>query len=442
MCDCIKYKDFFTENNNEEFSFLKEELSNSQQLEPTEYEKKLIDLYNPPNNFSLRKIGIYLKIDKNAIEREFKKLYIKYPHLIQKKERLPIPHGMSNDDYEIYKKISFPSKNDRTKYIRNYRQKKGQCLWCGEPARLNPDGTHTTYCEKHSQYVHSFFLKRRQDLKQLGKCIDCGEPAQLNPDGTHTTYCAKHKKYHLDRQLGLVRSRRKSGLCVVCGEPAEKNVDGSVKKFCEKHKKVYVKLNKVLRQKQKQKAVDYKGGKCMQCGYNKSMAAMDFHHRDRSQKDKNWKKLRRYGLDKLKNELDKCDLLCKNCHAVVENEGTQSNSVWQKFRKLACLDYKKTNKCTKCNLQKDRRALAFHHVDPSQKDKNFKNFNKWSEWDGWRPNQELSQRIRDELDKCVVLCANCHAEEHWDSATDDVTDEYDKEIPEEECTDDNCKHSH
>ena len=41
-----------------------------------------------------------------------------------------------------------------------------------------------------------------------------------------------------------------------------------------------------------------------------------------------------------------------------------------------------------------------------------------------------------------MLCTNCHAEEHWDSATDDVTDEYDKEIPEEECTDDNCKHSH
>lgn len=63
----------------------------------------------------------------------------------------------------------------------------------------------------------------------------------------------------------------------------------------------------------KLKAVLYKGGKCQRCGYNKSVAAFDFHHRDPSKKDfslgqvmRRWETVRR--------EIRKCDLLCSNCH--------------------------------------------------------------------------------------------------------------------------------
>ena len=52
--------------------------------------------------------------------------------------------------------------------------------------------------------------------------------------------------------------------------------------------------------KNKQQAVDYKGGKCIHCGYNKSNGALDFHHVDRTQKDKNWSNLRRKPLEQLK----------------------------------------------------------------------------------------------------------------------------------------------
>lgn len=62
-------------------------------------------------------------------------------------------------------------------------------------------------------------------------------------------------------------------------------------------------------------AVLYKGGKCIECGYKRCLAALTFHHRDPSQKDPSWNKLRNKTFEEIKAELDKCDLLCCRCHA-------------------------------------------------------------------------------------------------------------------------------
>ena len=69
------------------------------------------------------------------------------------------------------------------------------------------------------------------------------------------------------------------------------------------------------RKKRKKDLVEYKGGKCELCGYNKCIAAMDFHHLDPTKKDFG---LSMRGLtrdfDAMKKEADKCMLLCANCH--------------------------------------------------------------------------------------------------------------------------------
>jgi len=70
-------------------------------------------------------------------------------------------------------------------------------------------------------------------------------------------------------------------------------------------------------QRYKRKAVEYKGGCCEVCGYKKCMAALDFHHPDPSQKDPNWRLMRNWTFERVKNELDKCLLLCRNCHAEI-----------------------------------------------------------------------------------------------------------------------------
>lgn len=61
-------------------------------------------------------------------------------------------------------------------------------------------------------------------------------------------------------------------------------------------------------------AINYKGGACLHCGYNKFYGALEFHHINPNEKDVDWSKLRLRSLDKIKHELDKCILLCSNCH--------------------------------------------------------------------------------------------------------------------------------
>ena len=65
----------------------------------------------------------------------------------------------------------------------------------------------------------------------------------------------------------------------------------------------------------KQKAVQYKGNKCVKCGYDKCLAALVFHHRNPNEKEMDWRYLRKCSWNKIKEELDKCNLLCSNCHA-------------------------------------------------------------------------------------------------------------------------------
>lgn len=64
--------------------------------------------------------------------------------------------------------------------------------------------------------------------------------------------------------------------------------------------------------------IEYKGGKCICCGYSKYDGALDFHHLDPEQKDFNPSKMRCTTFDnRIKKELDKCVLLCSNCHREV-----------------------------------------------------------------------------------------------------------------------------
>ena len=72
----------------------------------------------------------------------------------------------------------------------------------------------------------------------------------------------------------------------------------------------------------KVKCLDYKGMKCSQCGiqYDGSNAAIfDFHHRDPTTKELNIGGSMQTEWETLKNELDKTDLVCSNCHRMIHH---------------------------------------------------------------------------------------------------------------------------
>lgn len=75
------------------------------------------------------------------------------------------------------------------------------------------------------------------------------------------------------------------------------------------------------RRKIKQMAVEYKGGKCTKCGYNKYVGALEFHHLDPTQKDFSVSaKGHCTSWEKVKIELDKCILVCSNCHKEIHGD--------------------------------------------------------------------------------------------------------------------------
>lgn len=89
-----------------------------------------------------------------------------------------------------------------------------------------------------------------------------------------------------------------------------------------------------------------------------------------------------------------CSGYCKKC----VTDQSYERSI--KF-KQECLQYK-GGKCEKCGYNKYTGALEFHHKNPSEKDFNISNSKTWT----------LTEDIKNELDKCMTLCSNCHREEH------------------------------
>ena len=76
---------------------------------------------------------------------------------------------------------------------------------------------------------------------------------------------------------------------------------------------------KYYRNKIKEKAVEYKGGKCVVCGYDRCLKALEFHHINPEEKDFTLGSNTNRSWEKVKIEIDKCVLLCANCHREIHD---------------------------------------------------------------------------------------------------------------------------
>lgn len=85
---------------------------------------------------------------------------------------------------------------------------------------------------------------------------------------------------------------------------------------------------------------------------------------------------------------------CKKC----VNEQTIER---QRALKLLAIEYK-GGVCHDCGESYHPAVYDFHHLNPSEKDFSI----------GRRKSLKFSQELKDELDKCVLLCSNCHRVRH------------------------------
>lgn len=136
------------------------------------------------------------------------------------------------------------------------------------------------------------------DLIEMVECVSCGETKAINDFPLNNTQFVKNGKTY---QYSF---RKRS--CKKC-----KNSKQSI-----------------LARSFKQECVDYKGGVCVDCGYNNHsfLSVFDFHHKNPSEKEFSIAQYQRWSLknglpDKVRNELDKCDLLCANCHRIRHEKG-------------------------------------------------------------------------------------------------------------------------
>ena len=106
-------------------------------------------------------------------------------------------------------------------------------------------------------------------------------------------------------------------LCRTCGISGKENFYKSAKYQCKGcwNKRTYQsgidKLNKLK--------ID-RGGRCERCGYNKYLGALHWHHFNADIKEYTIGHRRGLSEKVLKEEIDKCQLLCANCHAEVHAE--------------------------------------------------------------------------------------------------------------------------
>lgn len=92
------------------------------------------------------------------------------------------------------------------------------------------------------------------------------------------------------------------------------------------------------RKRIKEELLEYKGGKCQICGYQKCSSALEFHHLNPEEKDFSLSTTSSYkNIDKMKQEVDKCILVCANCHREIHHKllNPEYNSdILEKIKKL------------------------------------------------------------------------------------------------------------
>ena len=157
---------------------------------------------------------------------------------------------------------------------------------------------------------------------------------------------------------------------------------------------------------------------CHECGKTLDIGSFPDHEKSKGTKRRQCSdcyKVKRANTRKKNPEADrksKRDYYQRNKDKIIQKNSEYAKlnkdkvKTWSKrFKKKKqkeFQEFKKTLKCSICGYDKNPKAIDLHHVDPSKK------YKLTSRLIG------CTNKLKEELEKCVPICSNCHREIHND----------------------------
>ena len=178
---------------------------------------------------------------------------------------------------------------------------------------------------KNKQFKNLIVLqqssKKKGKIYWLCECTICHKKKEIQGfhlrNNSFRNCCEKIEKKVNSTNLEM-------GVCLICQKTFQKINFGHNRKFCfDCSPKYDIKEGRSqnisqIRRSIKKELVKYKGGKCEKCNYDKSINALQFHHINPEEKEFTISKhliLSNFNIQEYYKEVDKCRLLCANCHS-------------------------------------------------------------------------------------------------------------------------------
>lgn len=225
------------------------------------------------------------------------------------------------------------------------------------------------------------------------------------------------KTCYAKRQDNRRKTRRQNGFCSDCGLVI------STKYRCPACQAVHVIKVRERSQRQKERIIEVFNNRCHLCGESFEVPSIyEFHHPN--EKNISVSRILRWSFSKILSEARNCIMVCANCHQKIHvelDDKKERNDQAFKERnrrrelKAEAIAYL-GGKCIICGLADGiSEVYEFHHKLPETKEFTM----------AWliTHTKTLSDLTR-ELDKCDLVCGNCHRVVHWKSSVSSGEIEY------------------
>lgn len=227
----------------------------------------------------------------------------------------------------------------RKKAILGYYKNPKYCKQCRKIIRIKRTNKVTIvkrrkFCNRKCSGKFRKLSKKNKILKlfyngkkysEISKILTCSK-------GTISYYCSKlipkDKRYTNEKIKKYQKYYDTYGNTLRTAEYFSVSVS-SLKKYLKLKKKIFtrgeMKKRRIKqvgnwRRRIKIRAIESKGGKCQNCSYNKCVYSLDFHHINPNKKEFAIGSSKVNNWGRIKKELDKCILVCRNCHGQIHEE--------------------------------------------------------------------------------------------------------------------------